>query len=508
MPSLNETDRARRWFRATFSPLADAHDCAQRLRQDEYETETRVSVVADKAGKLRGITLHKAELVAVSRCMTKHLLANLKMTTPSRAVLEAQPVELRWRGTDKVVGYSADLSAATDHIGNELAEACLRAALLATNAPDWLVAAVPAVCSRIVVATDDGDRRIRCGALMGLGPGWITLSLANSYAAMRAGAKTESFAVCGDDLVGLWPARVADAYERTIAKLGLVANVEKSYRGTGAVFCEQFGVVVPAHDGHRLRLRPQVHLAEASGAESRVQGKPLDAGLGQVDSLRDIAEGQGRAAKPIRRLAARTASRLALKGRGILPGRVRDGGGGYGPTTVATLRSYLVGGGAPTVPGAAAHDHRARRVNKFTTDALEAATARKPGHATEGMTVSEFRAEAARTAETVESLSHVQTYERKGRLRVNHTQRSKQVNKAGRMWELLHSDRALTNWTAQARARCWRAFRRARFATAIQSLRSGERTIIATEVHALHFSETNVVSLRRVASPPLWVPGP
>jgi len=468
----------------------------------DWITDAQLTVVCDKAGKLRAVTLHEAELVAVSRAMTKHLLANLREIIPTRDILEARPVSLRYRGDRPCIGYSADLSAATDHIGNELASICLRAALLATDAPAWLVEAVPAVCEG--VRLEEGP--IRCGALMGLGPGWVTLSLANAYAATRAGAQVESFAVCGDDLVGVWPQEVADRYEQTIAKLGLVSNREKSYRGTGAVFCEQFGTLSSAHDGTRLRLRPSVRLAEACGAETRVQGKPLDAGIGQVDSLRDIAQGRWRASGPIRRLAGRTAARLALRGRGLIPGLVREGGSGFGKATAQTLRSFLLGGGQATAPRENERlSKRDRRVREYTAAALESATRRGPGHGTPGLTISEYQAEAARTAAVVESLSLERRFEGKG-VRQLHVARAKRVRSSGRVWELLHSEHALRTWTAAARANCWRAFRRARYASAIQSLRCGEHTIIATEVHALRFSETNVVSLRRVASPPVWVP--
>lgn len=474
------------WFRATFNPLADARHCADSLRCDGYRTSAEVQVVADKSGKLRAVTKHDARLVSVARCMTRALLASLHRFVPSRDMLEAEPVHIRWRGAQAVVGYSADLSAATDHIGSALATAGLHAALMAIDAPQWMVEAIPAVTELISLRVGNSLRPITCGALMGLGPGWVTLSLLNSFAASRAGAQIESFRVCGDDLVGVWPVSICDRYEAQIRRLGLVPNVSKSYRGNAAVFCEQFGAVRAVADGHKLHMRPSIRLAEASGAESRTRG--LGEGIGQVDSLFDISQGSVsvRASPPIRRLALHTAMRLSHRGRGLVTGRIRDGGCGHGPTTMRTLRSFIMCGSSPVARPRVADpvDNSAQRIRDAVSDALKGAQFRGPGVFLPGSTRTELRAEASAIANTAEVASFHRDVPdaQTSFLLQEQRRRARLVSRPISLHDLLCSPDARLTWHAAARARAFRRARRGSFRDAISALRSGERIIIATEM--------------------------
>lgn len=512
------------WHAATYSPAAEARFAAS---QASAGSVARVDAHANEAGKLRLATCHDGDVVTLSRAMTQHLLRSLRRVRTNRPMLEAEAVDLRWRGHKKVYGYSADLSAATDEISVETARHVLRVALEATRAPAWLADSVDKVVGPLELSIgthaalsrgrwseeekeellDLKDERdgsmLTTGAFMGLGPSWVVLSLMNDYAATVAGAQVDSFSVCGDDLVAVWPKAICDRYEAVIRRIGLVPNTKKSHRGSGAVFCEMFGTVRPSADGHKLRLRPSLRLGEASGAKA-LEGEH---GVGVVDTLRDFAEGVGhgriRAHRLVRGLAKRTANKLSVKGR-VLPGRLRDGGAGKGRTTMATFASWVTQGSTPLRPRAIESPQ-----TRWIRDAVNAwaeAAPRVPS-----TTKGAIRLDEARASETARCNAAFASSRRRF-----HTDKAKQdalqrelVNRAKSVqkvdvWDILRTERARQTFSAKSRARAHRALANNRPGAALAALRQGY-AYIATEAsdRPLFPVTLRAVNDGRVVTPPL-----
>jgi len=526
-----------RWFRASFSTLAALRDSCERLAARD-NTECDVTAVADATGKLRGITRHDPDLVRAARGATACLLAALRSVPQSAAMLANAPVDLSWRGDAPVVAYSADLSAATDHIGNDLARDGLEAALEAIEAPRWLQLVARHITSTVRVRslelapaeghagwTPAATAPVTCGALMGLGPGWVTLSLLNRFAALSAGAQKASFAVCGDDLVAVWPEAVCNRYEANLAALGLIVNKTKSFRGDGAVFCEQYGRLTRRTGRWRLLMQERVCLAEASAVTTRVAGVTVERGLASVDRLRDVANGLRVATPPVRALARLTAMHLAFHSRKLVPGALADGGSGQGAATGATVRAFAVCGAAPTEPRAIGD--RARRIAENTKVYLEQAGTRGPGSSRSGPKLSEARAEIAQRVVAAEDLSHscetaismaktraaltLEEQRRANRLRAEHVGRAKAARGVTGK-EAINSTAAKTRFTAAARRKASHLYAQKRYAAAIDALRRGERTtsnLAPGECLTPFLPESNLVVQRRLGlSNPQGAPRP
>jgi len=176
---------------------------------------------------------------------------------------------------------------------------------------------------------------------MGLGPSWTIMSVMNSYAAIKAGAAKNSFAVNGDDIVGIWPTDVIDRYELICHEIGIVVNKDKSFRGKRGVFCEQ--IVEQEGEPGQYVSRAQFRLGELSGVKS------IDGQKGHYvsDKLRQIASGwhptEFRPTPPaLRALASRTCQKVCLDR--TIPGSLKRGGGGLGRADLLTLKTFLSGG--------------------------------------------------------------------------------------------------------------------------------------------------------------------
>jgi hypothetical protein len=500
------------WFRASFSTLAALRDSCERLAQRE-STECDVTAVSDPVGKLRGITRHDPDLVRAARGATACMLAALRSVPQCAAMLANEPVDLRWRGDTAVVAYSADLSAATDHIGNDLAYDGLETALEAVGVR-VPVLALDALRGREEGPDDPAPVPVTCGALMGLGPGWVTLSLLNRFAALAAGAQRASFAVCGDDLVAVWPPAVADRYEANLAALGLVVNKTKSFRGEGAVFCEQFGRLTRREGRWRLLMEERVCLAEASAVATRVAGVSVERGLASVDRLRAVAGGARRAARPTRALARLVAMQLSFHSKKLLPGSLEDGGSGLGAATGATVRAFAMSGSAPI--NARKRGDRARRIAENTKVYLDGAGLRGPGSGPAGPKLSEALADIAQRVVLAEDLSHtaetalsmsknrkgltLEQQREAGRLRAEHVARARAAGKVSGK-QAIESPAARARFTAAARRRASHQYALGRYAAAIATLRRGERCVAAQapgERLVPFLPESNLVVQRRL----------
>jgi hypothetical protein len=156
----------------------------------------------------------------------------------------------------------------------------------------------------------------------------VILSLLNGFAAWNAGALKEEYHVCGDDLVACWKRQTIHRYESNLEMLGLVVNKAKAFVGRRGVFCEM--IVKPVTKG-LWRAYNVGHLSEITGA--KVRNHFTKNAFAVADHLRDVT-----ILKPI---CDRVRRRLIPRTRA--PGRVRNGGNGFGSLTNAGLLRVLRG---------------------------------------------------------------------------------------------------------------------------------------------------------------------
>jgi hypothetical protein len=181
----------------------------------------------------------------------------------------------------------------------------------------------------------------RCGALMGQGFGWAVVTLLNISCALGAGASEDSFAVCGDDIVGLWTLDMIHRFERNVSLAKLELNDEKSFKSPeGGVFCERH---VLRTGSHTAECKEVVRLAEACASKAFL----YESQAGMNDRLEEIAMGnRTQRTHPIHSCLKRSASR-ARRGtvieRGV-PGTYSQGGGGAGCPDAVSVIAYAMHG--------------------------------------------------------------------------------------------------------------------------------------------------------------------
>jgi len=163
---------------------------------------------------------------------------------------------------------------------------------------------------------------------MGLGPSWVILNLINAFSSWRAGASRHSFRICGDDLVGLWPQHVIDAYKRNMRLMGLVINEPKSFTEKGyGVFCER----IVARTGPRTAASKDIgHLSDfaAMRATALLSADPVSTCANLLSHTRS-------AKRLIVRLVHQTCRNILPSG--LPQGPIQAGGQGRGCPTAAQL---------------------------------------------------------------------------------------------------------------------------------------------------------------------------
>jgi hypothetical protein len=307
----------------------------------------RLLPIIQPDGKIRVATINNASTQLISRAMTAFLMPYLKNFAITRDVLRDRDVKLQNHDARELLIYSADLSKSTDPISIDLARFVLKEVVRHTGKPEWWDDAVEAVIKGFEFDSCDGGKTTTCGAMMGLGPGWTVLNILNSFAATKAGAPQNSFKICGDDLIGLWPEVICDAYEQNIASLGLESNKSKSFRSyKGGVFCERH---VIRTERYTARAKTCTRIGEAIGSRAEEKG----VGLMVVDHLRSL-----RGHRVLRKAAERAADRHSFEVG--CPGPLHLGGNGSGTANHTTLISYIVFG--PTPVSRVENDERIRKL--------------------------------------------------------------------------------------------------------------------------------------------------
>lgn len=318
-------------------PMEDAFLAALEHQRDLSNQTAKLVPIVEPNGKIRVITIHPSESVWAARAMTQWIMVRTKKLTFSRQMMRDDVVNITNKSQSKegLVLYSADLSKATDPISVPLARLVLQNIVEVTGKPAWWDEAVEACITEMQVEMPSGRTFTnKCGALMGLGPCWSVLTLLNAFAAHEAGAPDGSYQVCGDDLIGLWPQRVCDAYEDVISRLGLEANSSKSFRSrTGGVFCER---LVRRVSDSAAFAKHCMRIGEAVGSKSEAGKK----GRAVVDSLRLDTGRWPRHFDKVHPLVAHAARRTAYRNSisHTAKGRFDQGGGGVGnPDAVAVV---------------------------------------------------------------------------------------------------------------------------------------------------------------------------
>jgi len=271
--------------------------------------------VSELGGKTRVATLHPAEEVHSARRLTQLWLRALRGLVTTRDSLKGNPVTIERQDEDALI-FSADLSAATDHIDHGLAQLVAEELCIKLGRPHDIDLAKKLFGPKLV----DGAPTT-CGVHMGLGPSWVVLCLLNGFAAWQAGARKETYRICGDDLVGYWSKQTSQRYIRVLEQLGLKVNRPKSFFGPRGVFCEQ---LVTRH-GAVAHAKDVGHLAGIALTKARAR----------ITSYSLAAAIQSQNTTILPSLAAK--ARQSLVPRTAGPGRIEYGGVGTGAPSKARL---------------------------------------------------------------------------------------------------------------------------------------------------------------------------
>nr|UUW21004.1 MAG: RNA-dependent RNA polymerase [Sanya narna-like virus 8] len=203
----------------------------------------------EPGGKVRIATIHPAPEAHVGRVLSDTEVARLQRHHWFRLGLSKEDTteHLRRKHAHELTKiFSADLSAATDHFDRKVSGAILDGWARGGGWSQRKLNLARSLLGDHTVLADEEflNTTQTSGILLGLGFTWTILSIASAfmgaYATRHDPALSNSFRVCGDDLVGLWTQDEIERYYEVAQRLGLVVNRRKSYEGVAGVFCERF----------------------------------------------------------------------------------------------------------------------------------------------------------------------------------------------------------------------------------------------------------------------------
>nr|WAK73590.1 RNA-dependent RNA polymerase [Phytophthora palustris narna-like virus 5] len=323
------------------------------------------NAIPEMGGKVRLATTHEADEVFISRDITQRWMPLLKKLILTRHVIRGEGVRFK-RSTPSCRSrlYSADLSAATDWIPHDLAKRIAKV----VNSHTMRAGLVPIfndlceiILSAHALAPSDWteccihfedyqpfapywDQRLqdeyitRRGIHMGLGPSWVILCLINIAAGLYASQDTNSFRVCGDDLVSDWTPEEVRRYESFLEDLGLKINRSKAFYGPRAVFCE---LLVTKRANGTVRSKDVGHLAQDAASKWKAKRSADAAAI--ASSLALSARERHFYA---RRKVIESTRHVLARRLGKTPGPVQAGGNGLGSFRLSSLRHFLSHPGA------------------------------------------------------------------------------------------------------------------------------------------------------------------
>jgi len=261
-----------------------------------YIPEVKPVAIWELGEKCRVASLHPAALSHYARCFAENTLPFLKSQRVFGRVLRGQNIDLT--GKKGALLYSEDLSAASDYISHSYLQV-LHALGAGLGLPQQDHEAIDNTLRSYKIV--GMDQSTTMGAHMGLGTTWTLLCLLNLYAARQA-APDASFAICGDDLIGLWTSEQVQSYKDHIHILGLRLNEPKSFYGRHGVFCE---ALVSMTSDTTARGRCVAKISEVTCPK----GRP---GIAQRADLERISISHS--PKPLRRAAMTTLKRTEHRG--------------------------------------------------------------------------------------------------------------------------------------------------------------------------------------------------
>jgi hypothetical protein len=319
---------------------------ANRARQGTSDLLRRrfKPVAIQEVGKVRVATVHEATATHFGRALSHETVSYLARHPWFAPGLTGEAVKLlparRHVGPLRV--YSADLSAATEKISQDRAQAIARGIAGALNwSKDKTVAAQSLLGPQTFTHPDfPGPIKTTNSILLGLGFTWTILSVLNAYNAYDGDFKDRSFTVCGDDLAGYWDEVRILAYQNQTTHAGLELNIAKSFRAlNGGVFCEDLLRAVPTSDGPIVRTAGVAHISQACGARLSNRG-----GKKGLYSVREgLTRAFGTAFGPIRNLIKVTLRRLKPGGTTAAPVFLGgDGGYTYSKSDACNTRLLLI----------------------------------------------------------------------------------------------------------------------------------------------------------------------
>jgi len=334
------------------------------MRRGQRSNRARLLPIAEQGtGKIRIAALHRADHSWAARSLSRLTIPLLKNVHTTRDTLRDTELYLKPSAPGALV-HSADFSKSTDPLSVDFVQWFYsRLPIHLGFRPDWWDDAVKTAVQNLDIEWNGRIEKIKCGALMSLGPGWTMVALISAFAANNAGAPKESYAICGDDLVGIWTSAQFEAYAQVVEAMGMKLNRKKTFIGMNGVFCEKF--IIPQGD-HYVSV-PLLRMGQAAAV--RKGGK---AGPEVLDGLTTILYRQKKGGSPrvvwikdpitrqkstvvkmvgepmlvhkeLRRLAEKTVSQIRVSKR-FIPGPHMYGGSGKGPCTRMTVKSYLMFG--------------------------------------------------------------------------------------------------------------------------------------------------------------------
>jgi hypothetical protein len=302
--------KALRWTHTTKQVLSFNRVEWSQASPDGKEIPWMIPTAVPKpGGGSRIVSVCNASLVNVLQPINELLLrivekvpecmSNLMGTDPAKALRVLNI------GSEECIFYSADLTAASDHIPHSVARVVVDAILrsLGVDQSDplskWFKLAIgpfrivrrtgPASCVRTkIVTTNLVTQR---GLLMGLGITWPILNLLNVYCSRRSRGQEmvqKDTLIAGDDLLGFWKRKRISRYERHLKALDLRLNKGKTLCSSRVgIFTENLIQVsrsgrpkifdVDASDFLNFNTYGRIYLSQVSLAKRiNVSGRPID----------------------------------------------------------------------------------------------------------------------------------------------------------------------------------------------------------------------------------------
>jgi len=188
----------------------------------------------EEVGKIRVATIHDALATHYGRGVSAETIPLLARHPWFRAGLTGSKIELEPHKGDTglLTLFSADLTAATELLTHDRAQAVMRGVGAALEWSESRIEAVETLLGpqRLIYPGNPKHGHLTTNSvLLGLGITWTVLSIVNAFNATRDGLNDRSFAVCGDDLTGLWNRAHREEYISKTEEMDLQINRSKSF---------------------------------------------------------------------------------------------------------------------------------------------------------------------------------------------------------------------------------------------------------------------------------------